>query len=154
MATCSHGPKKKTRPVSTVPVPTVGGKGDPFSILGKMQEQPGDRKFKLASGPRPPKRVTERVGSAFPPPVKPKGVRKSYGKVKVLRTQPKGNVKSIAAVTVTFNQPMVPLTSLERLRALEAPLKITPKPPGRYRWLGTSVVSYESPKRYPYSTKY
>ena len=64
--TCA--PKKK---------PATGPKGqpaaaklssDPFSMLGAMEEQPGDRDFKLPSGPKPPRQIFEKLGSSFPPP--------------------------------------------------------------------------------------
>jgi hypothetical protein len=123
-------------------------------MLGVMEARPGDSQFTLARGPKPPARVTEKMQAAFPAPPKPEGVRKNYGELRVMRTQPTGTVKAVAAVTVSFNHPMIPLTALEQLDVMDAPIQISPKPPGRVRWLGTTVLAYEGKKRFPYSTKY
>jgi hypothetical protein len=149
--TCGPRPKDGTHPrgKSSADLPK-----DPFALLGVMEEKPGDSTFRLPSGPKPPKQPSVRLSSAFPRPEKPEGARKSYGELQVLRTQPEGEVKSIAAITATFNQPMIPLTSLEELEAKRAPMEIEPKPPGRFRWLGTTVLAYESKSRFPYSTRY
>lgn len=149
------GPKSKTGKTSPEGSKVDDLPSDPFSMLGVMTEQPGDDEFKLRAGPKPPDQVTQEMGAAFPPPEKPsEDVRKSYGELQVLRTQPEGKVNQVAAVTVTFNHPMIPLTSLDQLDAKDAPIRIQPQPPGRVRWLGTTLLAYEAKERFPYSTKY
>jgi len=125
----------------------------PFSALGLMTAKPSDAAFRFQAGPKPPARVTESIRAEFPPPAKPVA-RPKYGALKVLRNQPSGHVRTVASMTVTFNQPMVPLTSLDLQRKTPVPFVITPKPPGKVRWLGTMTASYESKSRFPYSTRY
>ena len=49
---------------------------------------------------------------------------------------------------------MVPLTSHGDLAAAEAPLKLSPQPPGKLRWIGTQTLLFEPAKRFPMATDY
>jgi len=142
-----HHAKPDEKPLPPLPVNPFAGLDDP----GKDEAQP----FTFRKGPAPPPSVSETVKLPFPPPAKPGKVQKPAApELKVLRKQPHGDNKLVGAVTVTFNQPMVPVASLAHLRTLEAPLKIWPRVQGRYRWLGTSTVTFEPEKRMPYGTRY
>ena len=127
---------------------------NPFSgldDLGKDEAQP----FTFRKGPAPPPSVSETVKLSFPPPAAPgKVVKPAAPALQVLRKQPHGDNKLVGAVTATFNQPMVPVAALAHLRTLETPLKIWPKVPGRYRWLGTRTLTFEPEQRMPYGTRY
>jgi hypothetical protein len=131
------------------------GRPDPFATAGTLTGKPSDGQFKLKAGPKPPKRVGERMQLTFPPPVQPKKgpSRVTAPPLKVVRTQPHGKVGLHNAVTVTFNQPMIPLASLADLRKLPAPLLVKPALKGKHRWLGTRTLSLEVTSRIPYSTK-
>jgi alpha-2-macroglobulin len=133
------------------------GRPDPFATAGALNVPLSDGQFKFKAGPKPPKRVGERLNLSFPPPAKPaqKGPSKvSAPPLKVLRAQPHGAVGMQNAVTVTFNQPMIPLASLEDLRKLPAPLLVKPALRGKHRWLGTRTLSLEVTSRIPFSTKF
>ena len=132
------------------------GRPDPFAAAGTLTGQVADGQFTFKAGPKPPKRVGERMQLSFPPPAKPKtGPSKvNAPPLKVVRTQPHGAVGLQNAVTVTFNQPMIPLASLADLRKLPAPLLVKPALRGKHRWLGTSTLSLEVTSRIPYSTKF
>ncbi len=132
------------------------GRLDPFATAGGLTKQLSDGQFKFQAGPKPPKRVGERMKLSFPPPTKPKtGPSKVKAPpLKVLRTQPHGKVGLHNAVTVTFNQPMIPLASLADLRKLPAPLLVKPALQGKHRWLGTRTLSLEVTSRIPFSTKF
>ena len=132
---CAH---HKTKPDDLPPLSV-----DPFAgldALGDDEEQP----FTFRQGPRPPADVSERVKLSFPPPKSAGKVQKPRApELRVLRYQPTGKDGLIGAVTATFNQPMVPVATLDELRAHDPPLVISPKVEGRFRWLGTRTVTFE-----------
>ena len=57
-------------------------------------------------------------------------------------------------LSVTFNQPMVALTSLADLAANAVPVKLSPLPAGKWRWVGTKTLMFEPSGRFPMATKY
>ncbi len=145
---CAHQPEK---PVDNLPPLKV----DPFAGLDSLGEDE-TQAFTFRKGPAPPPDVSERVKLAFPPPPAPGRMKPPAApELKVLRTQPTGENELVGAVTATFNQPMVPVAALEELRSRwDAPLELTPRPEGRFRWLGTSTVTFEPKGRMPFSTRY
>ncbi|MBI4748414.1 MAG: hypothetical protein HY774_07975 [Acidobacteria bacterium] len=54
----------------------------------------------------------------------------------VERFRPEGAVELAPNVSVTFSEPMVALTSLAELSNQPVPVKLTPQPPGKWRWEG------------------
>jgi alpha-2-macroglobulin len=127
---------------------------DPFTGLVTMVGNKKDKQFKIYDGPKPPERITKKMGEVFPPPKFDNIKNINYGELKVLKTTPKGKVKNIGALTIYFNQPMIPLTSLDEQRKIEIPIKINPLRKGKIKWLGTSVLAFEPEGRFPFSTKY
>jgi alpha-2-macroglobulin len=126
---------------------------DPFTGLEVMVEREKDRKFSLYMGPKPPIKVTETM-NMFPIPALSSIENRNYGPLKVLRAHPTGHVSNMGALTVAFNQPMIALTTLEEQRKTPAPISIDPKPPGKFKWLGTTVVAFEPEKKFPFATNY
>jgi uncharacterized protein YfaS (alpha-2-macroglobulin family) len=55
---------------------------------------------------------------------------------------------------MTFSRPLVPITSQAELAKIPAPAKLTPEPPGEWRWLGVQTVSFQPLKRFPMATDY
>src|SRR5688500_12389941 len=107
-------------------------------------------------GPPKPKTIQEVVEVPFPseaegstPPPTPTPTA-----LEVLRFGPDGDQSVIDSVRVTFNQSMVPLASVEDLRAKEVPLTIDPPFPGTPRWLGTQTFAFMADGRVPFSTTY
>lgn len=101
---------------------------------------------------RPVPQVTDRAESF--PPAAPKPVEVDYGKLEVVRHNPSADKDVVQSVSVTFNQPIVPLTSLDALDAITPPLELSPKVPGKYRWLGTKTVSFVPDEPLPAATQF
>jgi uncharacterized protein YfaS (alpha-2-macroglobulin family) len=65
-------------------------------------------------------------------------------------------------LSVTFNQPMVALTGLEdpsassgqALAQQAVPVKLSPQPEGKWRWVGTKTLMFEPSYRFPMATQY
>lgn len=45
-------------------------------------------------------------------------------------------------ITIVFNRPMVPLTTLSQQEEVELPITITPKTPGRFKWISTRNLQF------------
>jgi hypothetical protein len=111
--------------------------------------------FQLREGSQPAPRTAETKKLPFPnvaadqpkPMVQP-------SELKVTGIAPQGTVGMAPHLTVSFNQPMVPLTTLAQLEAKDLPVKLSPTPPGKWRWLGTQTLMFVPDKRFPMATKY
>ncbi|HVG45739.1 MAG TPA: Ig-like domain-containing protein, partial [Longimicrobium sp.] len=74
--------------------------------------------------------------------------------LEVIRRAPEGEVDVGAEVTLTFSQPMVPLGSVGDVAAQAVPARITPQPPGRWRWIDARTLKFEPTGRLPMATVY
>lgn len=82
----------------------------------------------LTSNPAAPARPAARTAAAL----------------EVVRRAPEGPLYDEAAeVTITFSQPMVPLAALSEVEARSIPVRLTPQPAGRWRWLDTRTLRFE-----------
>ncbi|MGB7203291.1 MAG: alpha-2-macroglobulin family protein [Pyrinomonadaceae bacterium] len=73
--------------------------------------------------------------------------------LQVVRFSPEGEVPLAPDLSVTFSQPMVAVTSQEDA-AKYAPVELTPQVEGRWRWLGTKTLMFDTDKRFPMATKF
>ncbi|MEP7149681.1 MAG: Ig-like domain-containing protein, partial [Acidobacteriota bacterium] len=73
--------------------------------------------------------------------------------LEVVRFSPEGEVSLAPDLSVTFSQPMVAVTSQEEA-AKYAPVELTPQVEGRWRWLGTRTLMFDTDKRFPMATKF
>lgn len=73
--------------------------------------------------------------------------------LEVLRFSPEGEVSLAPDLSITFSQPMVAVTSQEEA-AKYAPVELTPQVEGRWRWLGTKTLMFDTTKRFPMATKF
>ncbi|HEY5947537.1 MAG TPA: alpha-2-macroglobulin family protein, partial [Kofleriaceae bacterium] len=73
--------------------------------------------------------------------------------LKVLRYMPEGDVPLAPELSVTFSQPMVAVTSQDDAAAVK-PVKLTPEPKGRWRWIGTRTILFDPEIRFPQATTY
>ena len=71
----------------------------------------------------------------------------------MIRYSPDGEVKLAPDLNVTFSQPMVAVTSQEQA-AQYAPVELSPQVEGRWRWLGTKTLMFDTTKRFPMATKF
>jgi uncharacterized protein YfaS (alpha-2-macroglobulin family) len=73
--------------------------------------------------------------------------------LQVLRFSPEGEVTLAPDLSVTFSQPMVAVSSQEEA-AKYAPVELSPQVEGRWRWLGTKTLMFDTTKRFPMATKF
>ncbi len=101
--------------------------------------------FKRPVETLPPPLVGETIDAPFPPDGggdEPPEV--ADGPLEVVRFQPEGEVLVAPYFSVTFNQPMVPLATLEALDELDVPVRVSPEIEGRWQWVGTKTLRFES----------
>ena len=74
-------------------------------------------------------------------------------KLEVIRFSPEGEVPLAPDLNVTFSQPMVAVTSQEQAAQI-VPVELSPSVEGKWRWLGTKTLMFDTTKRFPMATKF
>ena len=142
------------RPPKPAPVPpetlSPGG-ADPFTGL-LVSDDHLPWAFKHGVGPKPPTAGFERIDTFPRPPAPP--APEAPRPPRVLRVQPTGEIENTKSISIHFSEPMVPLASVERMRDEPVPATLEPALPGRWRWLGTSLLVFEPDRRLPGSTHF
>lgn len=129
------------------------------ALLGRLspiKSDPDDQKdFALRDRSLPPPLTGATVTEAFPPrdQISPRGEQTASGPLEVVRYAPEGDVPIAPHLSVTFSQPMVAVTSQEQA-ATEVPVELSPKVPGKWRWVGTKTLLFEPEGRFPMATRY
>lgn len=73
--------------------------------------------------------------------------------LEVVRYSPEGNIPIAETLSVTFSHPMVAVTSQEQA-SQKVPVKLTPEPKGKWRWLGTKTLIFDAENRFPMATSF
>jgi uncharacterized protein YfaS (alpha-2-macroglobulin family) len=117
--------------------------------LKPIAVEAGDKKeFALRGRSMPPPRTGATVQTPFPPPVRPPAPDPGEaGPLAVLRFAPEGDLPLASNLSVTFSQPMVAVTSHADSVAKGVPVKLTPVVDGKWRWVGTKTLLFESAAR-------
>lgn len=114
--------------------------------------------FKLRERSLPPPRAGKTIPAAFALPAadaRPAPVVTS-APLEVTRFAPEGEVALAPALSVTFSQPMVAVSS-QATAAANLPVRLTPQPRGKWRWLGTQTLMFQPDAeggRLPMATSY
>jgi hypothetical protein len=114
-----------------------------------------EKGFAMRDRSLPPPKTGQTINSQFPPAdsgEKPEPT--ATGALEVVRFAPEGELGLAPHLTVTFSQPMVAVTSIADLAASQIPVKLTPQPRGKWRWLGTKTLIFEPEDRFPMATNY
>lgn len=136
--------------------------GDAARILARLPALPPASvqadSFAFPARTLPPPRAGRVVLAGFPPPdsaapARPSGPR-GPAALAVVRAAPQGEVHIGAEVTVTFSQPMVPLSSVSTVEAGGVPVRLSPQPAGRWRWLDVRTAVFTPSGRMPAATEY
>jgi alpha-2-macroglobulin len=129
-------------------------------VLGRLEplrpEEQDRQELALREGSLPAPVTGQTVHAPpFPPPEAPEAPEAPEpGPLQILRLSPEGEVPLAPSLSVTFSQPMVALTSHDDLAALAAPVSISPRVPGRWRWIGTRTLLFQPEAgRFPMATE-
>ncbi len=131
------------------------------AVLSRMPaivpDKSDQKEFALRERSLPPPRPGETIKASFPPPPPAVAIPEANAKpLEVLRWAPEGDVRLAPQITITFSHPMVEVTSHADLEKKGFPVKITPTPPGKWRWIGTQTMLFEPAdnQRFPMATVY
>ena len=133
--------------------------GDTNALLKRIPEiktEDDDQKdFSKRVGTLPPPKTGNKIPVKFPSDEErnPTNVDQSKQTLEVLRFSPEGEVPLAPDLSVTFSQPMVAVTSQEEA-AKYAPVELQPQVEGKWRWLGTKTLMFDTTKRFPMATKF
>ncbi|MBN2725395.1 MAG: Ig-like domain-containing protein [Deltaproteobacteria bacterium] len=125
-------------------------------IPGKIDSTDLKKAFAFRSRTLPAPRPGKTIETPFPPDaVKEKpDIKSGSQKLTVLRATPATDVYIAPNIGVTFSLPMIPVTSHDEAVS-KIPVKISPDIKGKWRWMGTKTLVFESElKRLPKSTNY
>jgi alpha-2-macroglobulin len=147
--------REKQPPASFDPL----NEGDSGKILGRLpaiKSDPDDQTdFAKRIGTLPAPKTGNKIPVKFPADDQ-HGLPNVDGAktgLEVVRFTPEGEVPLAPDLSVTFSQPMVAVTSQEEA-AKFAPVELTPNVEGRWRWLGTKTLMFDTDKRFPMATKF
>ncbi len=118
-------------------------------------EADDEKDFALRDRSLPPPRTGQTISESFPPSDRATAPdQASSGPLEIARFAPEGEVPIVPHLSITFSQPMVPVTSNSDLAALDVPVKLSPQPKGKWRWIGTKTLLFEPEGRFPMATNY
>ncbi|HEY5934275.1 MAG TPA: Ig-like domain-containing protein [Kofleriaceae bacterium] len=112
--------------------------------------------FALRPSSQPAPRTGEVVKTTFPAApstLLPPKANDAGKDLTVLRFMPEGKVPLAPELSVTFSQPMIAVTSQDDAAKVQ-PVKLTPTPKGKWRWIGTRTILFDPEVRFPQSTTY
>ena len=146
-----HGKLAPAKKLSDADAEALLSRAQPIKVDASDKQE-----FALRPKSAPPPRTGTVIKASFPPPAStllPPARATDTGDLKVLRYMPEGQVPIAPELTVTFSQPMVAVTSQEDAAA-NVPVKLSPQPKGKWRWLGTRTVLFDPDPRFPQATTY
>lgn len=133
---------------------------DTARLLSRVQafeDAPATKAFALREKGLPPPRPGETIATPFPPPPLPAGASSSVPSTapSLVRFTPEGFVSVAPNLSLTFSEPMVALTSHGDLAGAPPSVRLSPTPPGHFRWVGTQTLLFEPDgERFPKATEY
>ncbi|MCL4819425.1 MAG: Ig-like domain-containing protein [Vicinamibacteria bacterium] len=139
-------PPPKTRPLDPAAAARL------FERLPALP-QPSPVAARLPRAATPPPKPGERRTSLLPPAARP-APAPAAAALKVELATPQGEVERAANLSVTFSQPMIAVASLDAVAAEQVPVKLSPQPPGKWRWVGTRTLLFEPEGGFPQATSY
>jgi hypothetical protein len=117
--------------------------------------EPREEPFAIRETSAPPPRAGRTIRAAFPPEGEaPRPEAAPAGPLEVLRRMPEGAVPHAPHRAITISQPMVALDSHEGLAREAVPARLSPLPPGEWRWVGTRTLVFEPEGRFPMATDF
>ncbi|HYO90758.1 MAG TPA: Ig-like domain-containing protein, partial [Pyrinomonadaceae bacterium] len=156
----SEGAEQAERPQAlATPATTKISDSEVQSILKRLPPVKADatdeQDFALRDKSLPPPRTGKTINVSFPATedrARPDATG-TAAPLEVLRFAPEGEVPLAPQLSITFSQPMVAVTSQEEAAEV-VPARLSPQPPGRWRWVGTKTLLFVPEGRFPMATQY
>ncbi|MFL6467291.1 MAG: Ig-like domain-containing protein, partial [Pyrinomonadaceae bacterium] len=148
--------KREKQPLAIADAISEDEAGRLLGRLPAIKSDPDDKtEFAKRIGTLPAPKTGNRIPVKFPSDEQRAlpSVDGAKTALEVVRFSPEGQVPLAPDLGVTFSQPMVAVTSQEEA-AKYAPVELTPQVEGRWRWLGTKTLMFDTDKRFPMATKF
>jgi hypothetical protein len=154
----SEGEPESARPIVKADAAPISD-AQAQSVLKRLEPikaEAGDsQEFAIRERSLPPPLTGKTVKASFPPAEQRDKVdTPATGPLEVVRYSPEGEVPLAPQLSVTFSQPMVAVTSHDDTVAGGVPVRLTPQPEGRWRWVGAKTLLFETKTRFPMATEY
>ena len=117
-------------------------------------EAADEQQFALRDRSLPPPRTGKTINVSFPSSEAQPTPAVPSGPLEVSRFSPEGEVPLAPQLSITFSQPMVAVTSNDDLAAQDVPIRLTPQPAGKWRWVGTKTLLFVPEGHFPMATEY
>jgi uncharacterized protein YfaS (alpha-2-macroglobulin family) len=151
-------PKSDVRPVVAAPPAEKLSEAETNALLARLPEDPPSpaaAPFRFPENSLPAPAPGKTTVAAFPPVEKVPVEKTNAGRpLEIVRFGPSGDVPLAANLSVTFSQPMIAVAGAEEAVTVRPPVRLTPQPPGRWRWIGTKTLLFEPDGRFPMATDY
>jgi uncharacterized protein YfaS (alpha-2-macroglobulin family) len=148
--------KREKQPLANAEPISEGQAGSLLGRLPAIKSDPDDKtEFAKRIGTLPAPKTGNKVPIKFPADEQRTvpNIDGAKTPLEVVRFTPEGEVKLAPDLSITFSQPMVAVTSQEEA-AKYAPVELSPNVEGRWRWLGTKTLMFDTDKRFPMATKF
>jgi uncharacterized protein YfaS (alpha-2-macroglobulin family) len=123
--------------------------------LPPFAAEPEEKPFAIREASLPLPRAGRSVLEPFPPAEAARRADAApAGPLEVVRRMPEGDVPLAPHLSITFSQPMVALGSRVSLAHAAPPARLSPQPPGEWRWVGTRTLVFEPEGRFPMATDF
>ncbi|REJ78056.1 MAG: hypothetical protein DWQ47_17060 [Acidobacteria bacterium] len=124
-----------------------------LSRMPAISTEKGDEKdFAKRAGSLPAPKKGNKIAVKFPADEqRDPAVNGNKRELQVLRYSPEGEVSLAPDLSVTFSEPMVAVTS-QQGAAATVPVRMEPAVDGKWRWLGTKTLMFDTDKRFPMAT--
>ena len=148
----------EVRPVTTLAPATLLSNTETEAVLKRLPpikiDTTDETDFALRKQSMPPPRTGVTVMQPFPAgnETAPPGPATAET-LEVIRYSPEGDVPIASNLSVTFSQPMIAVSSQEEA-ARYVPVKLSPEPPGKWRWVGSKTLLFEPAGHFPMATQY
>lgn len=148
----------ETREKQQLPATDPLSQGDTSGLLKRVPDIKTDKddksEFAKRIGTLPAPKTGQKIPVKFPSDeMRAAPNVDNSGALQVIRWSPEGEVPLAPDLSVTFSQPMVAVTSQDEA-AKYAPVELSPQVEGRWRWLGTKTLMFDTTKRFPMATKF
>lgn len=146
--------REKQLPAKTDPL----SENDTSNLLKRIppiKEQTNDKTdFAKRVGTLPAPKTGQMIPVKFPSDEQRGTPKINVGdKLEVIRFSPEGEIPLAPDLNVTFSQPMVAVTSQEQAAQI-VPVELSPSVEGKWRWLGTKTIMFDTKTRFPMATRF
>lgn len=127
-----------------------------LAALPPLRSAAQKKAFSFRDKAPPAPRPGETISTPFPPANQaPRpAAAPARTELAVERYAPEGQVPLAPELSVTFSLPMVDITSHAELSQRPLPVRLSPEPAGKWRWIGSQTLLFQPKERFPMASDF